>query len=65
MGSSPSEESFSSFVIVKTLLVDQIIGDGVDRQTGKRVYLQFPKNVSSVSDDCIDRDEQLSSNLLV
>ena len=49
----------------KALFVDEVIGNGVDGESGKRVNLQLPENVSSMCDDRIDRNEQLVGNFLV
>ena len=49
----------------KTLFVDEVIVNGVDGESGKRVNLQLPENVSSMCDDRIDRNEQLVGNFLV
>ena len=46
-------------------LINEIVGYGIDGQTGNRSDIELLGNVAPVGDDRIDRDEQMVGNLLV
>ena len=49
----------------QNLLVDKIVGDGVDGETGKRVYLEFAYDVAAMSHNSIDGNEEFVGYFLV
>lgn len=58
-------EGWRRLAVVENLLVDEVIGDGVDGESGKGVNLELADDVASVGHDGIDGDEQVAGNLLV
>lgn len=49
----------------KKVFLYKIVRDCVNRESCKRMYLQFTGDVAAVCDDCVDGYEQLGCNLFV
>ena len=45
--------------------VNKVVCNGVERESGKRMDLQFPRDIPSVCDNGVYGDEQVRSNLFV
>ena len=46
-------------------MVDEVVGNGIERQSGEGVNLQFPGNVAAMGDDGVYGNAESVGNFLV
>ena len=50
---------------IKALFVNQVVGYSVDGQSSKRVYLQFPDDITPMCNHRVDGDKQFVGDFLI